>query len=130
MPVIRDNLDLDKQDISGKHIMMDKCILDCMLFCKQNIITQIAFWLCNRDTTSFIAFAGAAIASVTGAVFSRIIIGSFCDLAGPRYGHGILQLLTASATFSMALVTNSTGFIIVRKFIGFSLATFVACQFW
>lgn len=30
----------------------------------------------------------------------------------------------------MAAVSNSAGFIVVRMFIGFSLATFVACQFW
>lgn len=42
----------------------------------------------------------------------------------------VLQLLTSIATFCMATVTSSTGFIIVRMCIGFSLATFVACQFW
>jgi hypothetical protein len=32
--------------------------------------------------------------------------------------------------FLMSMVTNSTGFIIVRCCIGFSLACFVCCQFW
>lgn len=73
---------------------------------------------------------GAAIASVTGAVFARILTGVLIDSFGPRYGHGFLQLLTSSATFGMALVTNTTGFIICRMVIGFSLATFVCCQFW
>ncbi|KAI3430842.1 hypothetical protein D9Q98_009253 [Chlorella vulgaris] len=89
LPVIRDDLDLTKQDIGG-----------------------------------------AAIASVTGAVFSRILLGAVCDSYGPRYGHGVLQLLCASATFGMAAVSNSVGFIACRMIIGFSLATFVACQFW
>jgi hypothetical protein len=89
MPVIRDDLDLTKQDIGG-----------------------------------------ASIASVTGAVFSRILLGAVCDSYGPRYGHGVLQLLTASATFGIAAVSNSAGFIACRMLIGFSLATFVACQFW
>ncbi len=89
IPVIRDNIDLTKQDLSA-----------------------------------------GAIASVTGAVFSRIIMGVVCDGLGPRYGHGVVQLMTSSATFCMAFVTTSTGFIIVRLCIGFSLATFVACQYW
>ena len=89
LPVIRDNLDLTKQDISA-----------------------------------------GAIASVTGAVFSRILLGVVCDAFGPRYGHGVLQLLTSSATFCMAAVSTPAGFITVRLCIGFSLATFVACQFW
>lgn len=53
-----------------------------------------------------------------------------CDSYGPRYAHGFLQLLTSSATFCMAAVSNTAGFIAVRMFIGFSLATFVACQYW
>lgn len=73
---------------------------------------------------------GAAIASVTGAIFSRILIGVVCDSYGPRYGHGFLQLLTCTATYGMALVNNSAGFIVCRMIIGFSLATFVCCQYW
>lgn len=73
---------------------------------------------------------GGAIASVTGAIFSRILLGAVCDSYGPRYGHGVLQLLTATSTFGMALVSNAAGFIACRMVIGFSLATFVACQFW
>ncbi|PRW20984.1 nitrate transporter [Chlorella sorokiniana] len=73
---------------------------------------------------------GASIAAVTGAVFSRILLGAVCDSYGPRYGHGVLQLLCSAATFAMASITNAAGFIICRMVIGFSLATFVPCQFW
>ncbi len=38
--------------------------------------------------------------------------------------------MTAPAVFCMALVQNALGFLLVRFFIGFSLATFVGCQFW
>lgn len=87
--IIRDNLNLTKQDLSAGNI-----------------------------------------ASVSGAIFSRILMGVICDTFGPRYGHGFLQLLTSSATFCMAVVPNAGAFITVRMVIGFSLATFVACQFW
>lgn len=55
---------------------------------------------------------------------------TLCDRWGPRFGHAFLQLLTSPATFSMALVSSYAGYVIVRMVIGFSLALFVACQFW
>jgi nitrate/nitrite transporter NarK len=52
------------------------------------------------------------------------------DLKGPRFGIGLCIGLTAPAVYCIGLSTNAAGFIISRLFIGFSLATFVACQFW
>lgn len=72
----------------------------------------------------------AGVAAVTGTVFCRVIMGSVCDTLGPRYGHAFLMLGTSPAVFGMALATDAVGFIVCRLFIGFSLATFVATQFW
>jgi nitrate/nitrite transporter NarK len=52
------------------------------------------------------------------------------DTYGPRFGIGLCIGLTAPAVYCIALCSNAAGFIISRLFIGFSLATFVACQFW
>lgn len=37
-----------------------------------------------------------------------------CDSYGPRYGHGVLQLLCSAATFGIAAVSNAAGFIACR----------------
>ncbi|GMH44852.1 hypothetical protein BSKO_12804 [Bryopsis sp. KO-2023] len=72
----------------------------------------------------------AGVASVCGAIFARILMGSVCDMFGPRFGHAALMMLTAPAVLGMALISGPIGFIVTRFLVGFSLATFVACQFW
>lgn len=57
-------------------------------------------------------------------------MGVICDLAGPRLAAAILMALTVPCVAAMATVTDATGFIICRFFIGFVLATFVSCQYW
>lgn len=72
----------------------------------------------------------AGIASVTGAVFARVAMGSACDMFGPRLASASLILLTAPAVYFTSIVSSPTSFLLVRFFTGFSLATFVSTQFW
>ncbi|KFK43563.1 hypothetical protein AALP_AA1G142500 [Arabis alpina] len=72
----------------------------------------------------------AGIASVSGSVFARLVMGTACDLFGPRLASAALTLSTAPAVYFTSTIKSPIGFIMVRFFAGFSLATFVSTQFW
>lgn len=85
-----------------------------------------------RDNLNLTAtdIGNAGIASVSGAVFARIAMGTACDLLGPRLASASLILLTAPAVYFTSIVSSPASFLLVRFFTGFSLSTFVSTQFW
>ncbi|KAL4384098.1 hypothetical protein GQ457_15G003480 [Hibiscus cannabinus] len=85
-----------------------------------------------RDNLNLTAtdIGNAGIASVSGAVFARLAMGTACDLFGPRLASASLILLTAPVVFFTSIASSPVSFLLVRFFTGFSLATFVSTQFW
>jgi len=75
-------------------------------------------------------WGNANVASVTGTILFRLLMGWICDKFGARKGLGILLLGTTPAIVLMMFAQNAWQFILLRCVIGFSLATFVACQTW
>ena len=68
--------------------------------------------------------------AVMGTIFFRLMMGWICDKFGARKGLGFLLLGTTPAIVGIMFVNTPTLFILFRCIIGFSLATFVACQTW
>uniref|UniRef100_A0A0D9V4N8 Major facilitator superfamily (MFS) profile domain-containing protein n=1 Tax=Leersia perrieri TaxID=77586 RepID=A0A0D9V4N8_9ORYZ len=85
-----------------------------------------------RDTLGLTAtdIGNAGIASVSGAVFARLAMGTACDLVGPRLASASLILLTTPAVYCSSIIQSPSAYLLVRFFTGISLASFVSAQFW
>lgn len=85
-----------------------------------------------RDNLNLTAtdIGNAGIASVSGAIFARIAMGTVCDLFGPRLASASLILITAPAVYFTSIASSPISFLLLRFCTGFSIATFVSTQFW
>ncbi|KAL2935318.1 High affinity nitrate transporter 2.5 [Bienertia sinuspersici] len=85
-----------------------------------------------RDNLNLTAtdIGNAGIGSVSGAVFARLLLGTACDLTGPRLASSAISLLTAPAVYLSAVANSPATFFLTRFVAGFSLATFVSTQYW
>ncbi|XP_068638553.1 high affinity nitrate transporter 2.5-like [Aristolochia californica] len=72
----------------------------------------------------------AGVASLSGAIFSRLAMGAACDLFGPRLSSATVALLTVPVICSISFISSASGFILFRFLVGLSIANFVANQFW
>lgn len=68
--------------------------------------------------------------AICGTIFFRVVMGWICDKFGARRGLGYLLLATSPACVLMMFINSGWQMILLRTIIGFSLATFVACQTW
>ncbi|RLM48520.1 hypothetical protein C2845_PMPSC055898 [Panicum miliaceum] len=85
-----------------------------------------------RDTLDLTAtdIGNAGIASVSGAVFARLAMGTACDLVGPRLASAAIILLTTPAVYCSSIMNSAAAFLLARFFTGIALASFVSTQFW
>ncbi|KAL2903295.1 High affinity nitrate transporter 2.5 [Bienertia sinuspersici] len=83
----------------------------------------------NLDLTAS-DIGNAGVASVSGAIFARVAMGTACDIVGPRLASTILTLLTVPAVYLSASADTANDYFLMRFFTGFALATFVSTQYW
>jgi len=76
------------------------------------------------------AVASANVTSVSATIAARLAVGPLCDRYGPRRVMAGLLILGAIATGLIGFISDGTGLIAIRFFIGILGATFVPCQFW
>ncbi|RLN52039.1 hypothetical protein BBJ28_00018887 [Nothophytophthora sp. Chile5] len=70
------------------------------------------------------------IVSVTSTIFGRAVGGPLCDRYGARTVQAVLLIVGAIPVASAALVTNYTGLMLARFFIGLVGCSFIATTYW
>lgn len=74
--------------------------------------------------------ANSNILALTATLVVRLIVGPLCDRYGPRIVFAAILLAGAVPTALAGTVTNATGLLILRFFVGILGASFVPCQVW
>jgi NNP family nitrate/nitrite transporter-like MFS transporter len=74
--------------------------------------------------------ANSNIIALLATFVVRVIVGPLCDRYGPRYVMVGCLIAGAIPTALTPLVTNASGLIAIRFFVGILGATFVPCQVW
>jgi len=74
--------------------------------------------------------ANSNIAALTGTLVVRFVAGPLCDRFGPRLTFVAILLAGAIPTAMAGLVTNVSGLIALRFFVGILGGSFVPCQVW
>lgn len=69
------------------------------------------------------------IASVSGTIVARLLIGRLCDVWGPRKTHTALLLIGSIPVFLVGLADSYTSFLLFRLAISVIGASFVVTQF-
>ena len=95
-----------------------------LLTCADLIAQADSLNLSKSDIT------GGKIASVSGTIVLRAIMGPVMDVFGARKGMFVLMAICTPGVIGMMFTSNAAGFIVCRCLIGFSLATFVCSQTW
>ena len=70
------------------------------------------------------------IVALTATLVIRLISGPLCDRFGPRYVFAGCLLAGAVPTACAGAVTNASGLMAIRFFVGILGASFVPCQVW
>jgi len=70
------------------------------------------------------------ILALTATLIVRALAGPACDRWGPRKVFASLLLMGSIPTALAGLVTNATGLMVLRFFVGILGAVFVPCQVW
>jgi NNP family nitrate/nitrite transporter-like MFS transporter len=71
-----------------------------------------------------------SIASVSGTIVLRALMGYVMDVFGARKGMFVLMCVCTPGIIGMMFTQSAAGYIVCRCLIGWSLATFVCSQTW